>query len=213
MRLFTRVINRLFPGLADPAGILSWSTEMAGYIVLGVLAVAALWVLAIYNGLVTLKQSAAQAFADIDVQMNLRADLIPNLVETVKGYAAHEKSTLDAVISARGAAVAARDPAEQAQAQASLSGALGRLMVLAESYPDLKANRNFQALQDQLADIEAKLAAARRFFNNAIREYNAAAQSFPALLFALNLGFGEAAFFDVGDAKCVALNTTPSVKF
>ncbi len=186
---------------------------MANYVILGVMIVAALWTLVTYNGLVGLRQSASQAYADIDVQLKYRADLIPGLVETVKGYAAHEHSTLEAVMSARGAAMSAREPEQAAQAQAVLSGALGRLMAVAEAYPDLKANRNFQALQDQLADIEAKLAAARRFFNNAVSEYNASIQAFPAVLFARNFGFAERAFFDMGETQRAALDAAPSVKF
>ena len=177
-----------------------------------VVAVLVLMVIGIYNRLVALKQSANQAFADIDVQLRQRQDLIPNLVETVKGYAGHEKSTLDAVITARNAATSARTVEDKVQAENVLTGALGRLFALSEAYPDLKANTNFLKLQDELADIENKLAAARRFFNNAINEFNAAVQQFPAVLFAGMFGFKEREFFDLGEERA-ALSVAPSVKF
>src|SRR5712671_5894068 len=133
-----------------------------GWIVLGVIVVFALWIIMIYNQLVAMRQRVGQAFADVDVQLKLRHDLIPNLVETVKGYAAHERGTLEAVIHARNAAMGAQAQGPQAQAAAEqqLSGTLGRLIALSEAYPDLKANTNFQQLQAQLTDIENKLGAA-----------------------------------------------------
>ena len=158
-------------------------------IVLAVIVVIVLWVITIYNGLVTMRQRVNQSFADIDVQLRQRHDLIPNLVETVKGYAAHERGTLDEVVKARNAAVTAQGPAQQAAAENMLSGALRQLFALSEAYPDLKANANFQQLQAELADLENKIAASRRFFNNAVQEYNAATQRFPAALFATALGF------------------------
>ncbi|MFY9830118.1 MAG: LemA family protein, partial [Rhodoplanes sp.] len=151
-----------------------------GWIVLGLIVVAVLWVVMIYNGLVSLRQRVNQAFADIDVQLKQRHDLIPNLVETVKGYATHERGTLEAVVQARNAAIAAQGPAAQAAAENQLTGALRQLFALSEAYPDLKANTNFQQLQSELSDIENKLAAARRFFNNTVSEYNASIQQFPA---------------------------------
>jgi LemA protein len=185
------------------------------WVLIGIVVAAALWLLVTYNGLVALRQRAAQAFADIDVQLKQRHDLIPNLVETVKGYAAHERGTLDAVIQARNAAVGAGSagPGAQAAAEAALGGAVGRLIALGEAYPDLKANANFQQLQADLGAVEDKLAAARRFFNNAVAEYNAAIQAFPAVLFAGRLGFGEKAFFDVGADERRLISTAPSVKF
>jgi len=183
-----------------------------GWIVLGVIVVAVLWVIMIYNGLVSLRQRVNQAFADIDVQLKVRHDLIPNLVETVKGYAAHERGTLDAVVQARNAAVAAHGPAAQAAAENVLTGALRQLFALSEAYPDLKANANFQQLQAELSDVENKLAAARRFFNNAVSEYNTGIQQFPAALFAAALGFTQHQFFDVGDER-KALDQAPQVKF
>jgi len=186
---------------------------MGGWIVLGVIALLIFWLISVYNGLVGLRQRVNQSFADIDVQLKQRHDLIPNLVETVKGYATHEKSTLDAVIQARNSALSAQGPGQQAAAEGALSGALGRLIALSEAYPDLKANTNFQQLQSELSDIENKLAAARRFFNNSVSEYNASIQAFPAVFFAANLGFSQREFFDVGEDSRKQLDVTPSVKF
>ena len=161
---------------------------MAGWIILGIIVVARLWLVATYNGLVTLRQRCRQSFSDIDVQLKQRHDLVPNLVETVKGYASHEKGTLEAVIKARNAAVTAQGPAAQAAAEGALQGALRQIFALAEAYPDLKANQNFQQLQTELSDLENKIAAARRFFNNAAAEYNSTRESFPAVLFAAVAG-------------------------
>jgi LemA protein len=183
-----------------------------GWIVLGVIVVFAMWIIMIYNQLVAMRQRVGQAFADVDVQLKLRHDLIPNLVETVKGYASHERGTLEAVVNARNAAVAAQGPAQQAAAENMLSGALRQLFALAEAYPDLKANQNFQQLQTELADIENKIAAARRFFNNAVQEYNTGIQQFPAALFAASLGFTPRTFFDVGEDR-PQLEKAPQVKF
>lgn len=182
------------------------------WIVLGVIAVLVLWVIMIYNGLVTMRQRVNQSFADVDVQLRQRHDLIPNLVETVKGYAAHERGTLDDVVKARNAARTAQGPAQQAAAENMLSGALRQLFALSEAYPDLKANANFQQLQAELSDIENKLAAARRFFNNAVQEYNSGIQQFPAALFAGSLGFTQKDFFDLGEER-KTVGQTPQVKF
>jgi len=165
-----------------------------------------------YNRLVALRQNANEAFADIDVQLKQRQDLIPNLVETVKGYAAHERGTLDEVTQARAAAASAGTMEQRAQAENALTGALGRLMAVAESYPDLKANQNFLQLQGELADLENKIAAARRFFNNAVAEFNASIQRFPAVLIAGAFGFTARDFFDVG-ADRQAMQSAPQVKF
>ena len=162
------------------------------WVLLAIVVAVVLYAVVTYNGLVSLRQRVTQAFADIDVQLKQRHDLIPNLVETVKGYATHERGTLEAVVQARNAALTASGPAQQAAAEGALSGALGRLMALAEAYPDLKANTNFQQLQSELSDVENKLAAARRFFNNAVSEYNASIESFPAVLFARPMGFTRA---------------------
>ncbi len=183
-----------------------------GWIVLGIIVVVLLWAITVFNGLVALRQRVNQAFADIDVQMKQRHDLIPNLVETVKGYAAHERGTLDEVVKARNVAMAAQGPAQQAAAENMLTGALRQMFALAEAYPDLKANQNFQQLQAELTDIENKLAAARRFFNNAVQEYNTGIQQFPAALFAGAFGFTQREFFDVGSDRA-QLDQAPSVKF
>jgi LemA protein len=184
-----------------------------GTILLIIIAVVAVLAVLAYNSLVSLRQRVKQSFADIDVQMKQRHDLIPNLVETVKGYAAHEKGTLDEVVKARAAAIAApQGSPQQAQAEQALSGALGRLIAISEAYPDLKANQNFLELQQQLADIEGKIAAARRFYNGAVSEYNAGIQAFPAVLFARSFGFGPETFFDLGEERAQVAQP-PSVKF
>ena len=184
----------------------------SGWILLGVVVVIALFAFAAYNRLVALSQRVSQAFADIDVQLKQRHDLIPNLVETMKGYATHERGTLDDVIKARNAAMAAQGPAQISAAEGQLTGALGRLIALSEAYPDLKANANFQQLQSELSDIENKIAASRRFFNNAVQEYNTGIQQLPAALFAGALGFTRKEFFDLGETRG-QLEQAPSVKF
>ena len=182
------------------------------WVVLGVIAVIVVWAISIYNRLVAMRQRTNQAFADIDVQLKQRHDLIPNLVETVKGYAAHERGTLEAVVQARNAAIAAPGVEQKVAAENMLSGALRQLFALSEAYPDLKANQNFQQLQEQLSDIENKLAAARRFFNNAVQEYNTGTQRFPAALFASSLGFAPKEFFDLGEER-KTVGEAPQVKF
>src|ERR1700760_4197111 len=157
---------------------------MALIIVLIVVVIAGFMLAGVYNRLVGLRQNTNQAFADIDVQLKQRQDLVPNLVETVKGYAAHERGTLEAVTTARAAAASASSVQDKVQAENALSGALRQLFAVAEAYPDLKANSNFIQLQNELTDIENKLAAARRFFNNAVAEFNAAIQQFPAVVVA-----------------------------
>jgi LemA protein len=184
----------------------------SGWIFLGVVGFLIVLAVFIYNGLVTLRQRVNQAFADIDVQLKQRHDLIPNLIETVKGYAAHERGTFDAVVQARNAAMAAQTPGQVAAAENQLTGALRGLLALGEAYPDLKASANFQQLQNELADIENKIAAARRFFNNAVQEYNTGIQRFPAALFASMLGFSQRDFFDLGETRG-QLQEPPSVKF
>ena len=184
-----------------------------GWVVIGVIVVLVLWIIMIYNQLVAMRQRVNQAFADVDVQLKLRHDLIPNLVEVVKGYAAHERGTLEAVVQARNAAISAQGPAQQAAAENMLSGALRQLFALSEAYPDLKANQNFQQLQTEIADVENKIAASRRFFNNAVSEYNTGIQQFPAALFAASLGFREREFFDVGVEQRAQLDKPPQVKF
>jgi LemA protein len=180
-------------------------------IVIGVIVAVVLFVVVGgYNKLVALDQRADQSFADIDVQLKQRQDLIPNLVETVKGYATHERGTLDAVTQARAAAAGAISVNDKVQAENMLTATLGRLFAVAEAYPDLKANTNFQQLQTELSDIENKLAAARRFFNNAVSEFNAVRRQFPTVLFAGMVGFGaDKPFFDLGEADRATLNAAP----
>jgi len=181
-------------------------------ILLVVIVGAVLWAISVYNGLVAMRQRVNQAFADVDVQLRQRHDLVPNLVETVKGYAAHERGTLDEVVKARNAAVSAQGPAQQAAAENALSGALRQIFALSEAYPDLKANAEFQQLQTELSDLENKIAASRRFFNSAVQEYNTGIQRFPAALFAASFGFAPKDFFDLGPDRQAELQA-PQVKF
>jgi LemA protein len=182
------------------------------WIILGIVLALIAWIIVIYNGLIAMRQRVGQSFADVDVQLKQRHDLVPNLVETVKGYAAHERGTLDEVVRARNAAITAQGPAQQAAAENMLSGALRQLFALAEAYPDLKANTNFQQLQTELADIENKIAAARRFFNNAVQEYNTGIQQLPAAFFAGAFGFTPQQFFDLAESR-PQLEQAPQVKF
>ncbi|MFS2317757.1 LemA family protein [Maricaulis sp. D1M11] len=181
----------------------------AGIILLIVIIGLGIFAVMIYNRLVALRQTCQQAWGDIDVQLKQRHDLVPNLVETVKGYAEHEQTTLTGVIKARQTAIDATSLKDLAEAENLLSGALRQLFALSESYPDLKANQNFLSLQNELADLENKIAAARRFFNNAVSEYNTASEQFPAVLFANIFGFTQKDYFEVGEAERGA----PQVKF
>ena len=166
-------------------------------IVLGaVAAVLLLFLVLTFNRLVRLRNEAKTGWANIDVQLKRRADLVPNLVEAVKGYAAHERETFDSVTQARAAAEQASGPAAAAQADTVLGGALNRLLAVAEAYPQLRASENFLALQQELADIEDKLAAARRYYNQTVYRYNTVLQSFPAVIVARALGFQEREFFE-----------------
>jgi LemA protein len=173
---------------------------------LGVIVLIAGFIILIYNGLVMKRQRVNQAFADVDVQLKQRQNLIPNLVETVKGYAKHEQDTLQQVIAARNAAQSAHTPAEMSQAEGMLTASLGKLFALAEAYPDLKANTNFIQLQNELSAIEDKLAAARRF-------YNTSREQFPGSIIAGMFNFEGRDFFDVGVEGREALSTPPEVKF
>ncbi len=181
----------------------------ASLIVLILIVAIGLILVMIYNRLVALKQTCNQAWGDIDVQLKQRHDLVPNLVETVKGYAEHESGTLESVIKARQTAIDASSLKDLAEAENLLSGALRQLFALSESYPDLKANQNFLSLQNELADLENKIAAARRFFNNAVQEFNTAVEQFPAVLIANSFGFTARDYFEVGEAERGA----PKVKF
>src|SRR5436853_1664559 len=184
----------------------------SGWIVLGVIVIIVLFAFGAYNRLVALRQRVDQSFADIDVQLKQRHDLVPNLVETVKGYAAHERGTLDDVVKARNAAVSAQATGDKAAAENMLTGALGKLFALAEAYPDLKANANFQQLQAELSDLENKIAASRRFLNSAVQEYNTGIQQMPDALFAGTFGFTRKEFFDLGATRS-ELEAAPTVKF
>ncbi len=185
----------------------------AFWVFIGIIVIVAAFAVLTYNRIVALNQRADQAFADVDVQLKQRHDLVPNLVETVKGYAAHEKETLDAVISARNAATSAQGPAAQGQAEGVLGAALGRLFALAEAYPDLKANTNFLELQRELADVENKLAAARRFFNNAVQEFNTIIQQIPGNFIAPMGNFKQRDFFEIPEAARETLEAAPDVSF
>ena len=176
---------------------------MGGWIFLGIIVALAAWAIAIYNGLVVLRNRYKNAFAQIEVQLKRRYDLIPNLVETAKGYMKHERETLDAVIRARNAAQSAAQAAganpgnpaamqQLGQAEGALTGVLGRMFALAESYPDLKANQNMLSLQEELSSTENKVAFARQAFNDSVMEYNTKRESFPDNMFAGAFGFGAA---------------------
>lgn len=167
------------------------------YILIGGAVVVALWLAAVYNGLVVARNRVKESWSDIDVQLKRRYDLIPNLVEAVKGYATHEKGALEAVISARATAMGAHSVAEHAQAENALSGALKNLFALAEAYPDLKAVASFTELQRELADTENKIQAARRFYNSNVMVFNTKQETFPTNLLAGSFGFTPSEFFEL----------------
>ncbi|QQG52648.1 MAG: LemA family protein [Candidatus Falkowbacteria bacterium] len=173
------------------------------YVILGIVVVVALFVIAMYNGLIRLKNRVDEAWSDIDVQLKRRYDLIPNLIETVKGYAAHEQATFEKVINARNQAMSAQqggDAEAQAKAENALSGTLKSIFALAESYPDLKANQNFLELQRELTDTEDKIQASRRFYNTNVRDFNTKIQVFPNNMIAGWLKFSARKFFEIEDA-------------
>jgi LemA protein len=169
---------------------------MAILIVLGIIAVLVIWAVAIYNGLIRLKNRVDEAWSDIDVQLKRRYDLIPNLVNTVKGYASHEKEVFEKVTEARTRAMGAGSAADKAQAENMLSQTLKSLFAVAEAYPDLKANQNFLELQRELTDTEDKIQASRRFYNGNVRDFNTKIQVFPNNIFAGMLGFSSREFFE-----------------
>jgi LemA protein len=185
---------------------MNWTFWILAFLV----SVTLLIVMGIYNRLVALRQNVNQGVADIDAQLRQRHDLVPNLVNTVKGYATHEKTTFDEVIEARNRA-AQGGPNSEKEAQLRVS--LDKLLALGEAYPDLKASANFQELQRELADLEDKLAAARRALNAAVSRFNAARQSFPAVLFAGALGFQEADFNTLDDSERGVVDQVPNVQF
>jgi LemA protein len=179
-------------------------------IVLAAGAVVVLWAIGIYNGLVRRKNEVDNAWAQIDVQLKRRYDLIPNLVETVKGYAKHESGTLEKVVQARAMAMNAQGVADKAVAENMLSGALKSLFALGEAYPDLKANQNFLALQEELATTENKVGFARQYYNDSVMNYNTAIEQFPANLIANTFNFGRREFFEVKEEE---VREAPKVQF
>ena len=182
------------------------------WIILIVAAVVVIWVIAIYNTLVKLKNNRENAFADIDVQLKQRHDLVPQLIGAVKGYMEHERGTLESITNARNKAMGASSINDKIAGEKELSAALSGFSIQVEAYPDLKASSNFMQLQTELSDIENKLAAVRRFFNSATKELNIAVQKFPNVLFASMFGFKEEDMFDLGDTRA-AHEKAPEVKF
>ncbi|MBP2560195.1 LemA protein [Neorhizobium galegae] len=182
------------------------------YILIGIIVLVAFYVVMIYNGLVKARQMAEEAWSGIDVQLKRRADLIPNLIETVKGYAAHEKGTFEEVVKLRNQAqaVPAGDVAGRAQAEGLLGQALGKIIALAEAYPDLKANQNFSELQASLETIESEIQMSRRYYNGAARDLNVKVESFPNNLIAGQFGFSKREYFEIENA---ADRAVPTVKF
>ncbi len=179
-------------------------------VILGVLA---LFLIYIYNTLVRSKIRVDEAWSDITVQLKRRYDLIPNLIETVKGYAKHEKTVFEDVTKTRTQAINAEGPKEQAKAENAFEGALKSLFAVSENYPNLKANENFKALQDELVDTEDKIQAARRFYNGSARDLNIKIRTFPNMLFARLLGFSEREFFEADDTEAEAIKKPTDVKF
>lgn len=181
-------------------------------IILGIVVVLAIMITSMYNSLVKLKNNRENAFADIDVQLKQRHDLIPQLVSTVKGYAKHEKETLENVINLRNSAIQANTIDDKIMAENKLTSALAGLKVTLEAYPDLKANTNFLQLQEEISDIENKLSAVRRYFNSSTKEYNNAVQTFPSNIIAGMFGFHKEMMFDLGDNRA-QLEKAPSIEF
>jgi LemA protein len=183
------------------------------WIILGVVVVLILFTIAAYNGLVSRKVETQNAWSQIDVQLKRRYDLIPNLVETVKGYASHEKETLERVIAARNQALGAQTVGEKAAAESQLTGAVRGLLAIAEAYPDLKANQNFLALQEELTATENRIGFARQHYNDVVTEYNTHLMRFPANIIAGMFGFRPAEFFQLDAAEAAAARQAPKVKF
>ena len=182
---------------------------MITYVVLGLVVLIALWAITTYNGLVSRRAMVAEGWSGIDAQLKRRADLIPNLVETVKGYASHERTTFDELTKMRSEA-GSQDPAQRAAAETAISAAIGKVMAVAEAYPDLKASANFQTLQKDLADLEDQIQLARRYYNGAVRNFNVSVQQFPSNLIANAGGFTAAQFFQLDN---VADRNVPKVSF
>ncbi len=183
-------------------------------IVLAVVIVLVALVVGTYNGLVSLNERVNEAWSDITVQLKYRADLIPNVVETVKGYAKHEKETFEMVTSARSAVMGAKTVKQAAEAETAMQGALGRIFAIAEAYPELKANENFRTLQTQLQDVEDKIQAARRFYNSGAKELNTKIKTFPANLINSMFGhFKKRDYFEVAETEKAKIEKAPEVKF
>lgn len=187
---------------------------MESLIFLGVLAVFVFYAISLYNKIIRMKQTRENAFSDIDVQLKERHNLIPNLVNTVQGYAEHEEKILTQVTDARATAMkGGKSVGDVAAAESALGAAMMNLMAVAENYPDLKADQNFAKLQDELSNLEQKIAAARRFFNNATKEYNISIQMFPAVILANMFGFKDEEFFELSAKEKEAAQTPPEVSF
>ena len=183
----------------------------AAYIALGIVALIGLWAMVLYNGLVRARNACDEAWSNVEAELKRRYNLIPNLVETVKGYAAHERETLERVVEARNRALASTGrPSQQAKDENALVGALRQLLALAESYPKLKANENFLKLQEELANTEDRIQAARRFYNANVRDYNNRLQMFPSNLLAGWLGFEPREYFEIEDSR---VREVPRVRF
>jgi len=178
-------------------------------IILVLIVLAVVFVIATYNGLISSRNRVENSWSQIDVQLKRRLDLIPNLVETVKGYAAHERNTLEAVVSARNQAIAAQGPQQEAQADNVLTGALRQLFALSEAYPDLKANQNFLSLQEELSATEGRVAYARQFYNDSVLTYNTGIQKFPASIIAGRMNFKPREYFEAEEGS----RDAPTVQF
>lgn len=184
--------------------------DIFGWIILGLIVLIGFYAIAVYNRLVRLRALVKEGFSGITVQLRRRADLVPNLVETVQGYATHERATLDEVTAHRADATRETTVQGTAQADAQFTGLLGRLMAVAEAYPDLKADENFRQLSSELSELEGELQSARRYYNATVRDLNTRVQSFPDTLFARPLGFTEEPFYEDGDSS---IQTAPKVSF
>lgn len=180
------------------------------WILIGLAIFIGLWVMVSYNGLIRLRNQVDEGWSDIDVQLKRRYDLIPNLINTVKGYATHESKVFENVSAARSAAMGAKSPAEREQAENMLTGTLKTLFAVSEAYPELKANQNFLKLQDELSDTENKIQAARRFYNGMVRDFNTKLQVFPTNMIGTRLGFQARSFFEIANET---ERETPKVQF
>lgn len=183
---------------------------MVGYILLGLAVLIGLWGIATFNGLVRRRNVVAEGWSGIETQLKRRADLIPNLVETVKGYATHERTTFDELARLRSAAQSGQDMAQRAQTETAITAAIGRIMAVAESYPQLRASENFQSLQKELSDIEDQIQMARRYYNASVRDLNVSVEQFPSNVIANSFGFKKADFFQIENA---ADRQVPKVAF